>query len=117
MKPIQPMILIRMENALLLVLTLYGYFSVFHYSWVWFLIFLLVPDISGIGYLINPAVGAYCYNAIHVLFLPVLLALLGLFLTDAVLIGLGFIWLSHIFLDRTIGFGLKYTDDARHTYG
>ena len=36
-----------------------------HGHWSWFLILLLVPDLSMLGYLINKRLGAACYNFVH----------------------------------------------------
>ncbi|WP_100488742.1 DUF4260 domain-containing protein [Sporolactobacillus pectinivorans] len=117
MKFAQPIFLVKIENTVFFILVLYLYFAHFHYSFFWFIALLLVPDISAIGYGINTTIGAYCYNVFHVLFVPTIVVVLGLCLTDDIWIALGLIWLCHIFMDRMLGYGLKYTDDFKHTYG
>lgn len=117
MKFALPVFLLRIENFVFFILVLYLYFAHFHYSFFWFITLLLAPDISAVGYVINTTVGAYCYNVFHVLFIPIIFVISGLYLTDDIWIIIGLIWLCHIFLDRALGYGLKYTDHFKHTYG
>ena len=44
-------------------------------GWAWFALFLLLPDLSMLGYLAGPGVGAKAYNAVHSYAGPLLLAL------------------------------------------
>lgn len=85
-------------------------------SWIWFAVLILSPDLSILGYLAGPRVGAICYNALHNLVLPGLLLLAGMIggVTSAILVGL--IWVAHIAIDRTLGYGLKLPDGFKHTH-
>ena len=51
------------------------------------------------------------YNALHALPGPLALTALGLLAGPAVL-GLGVLWLSHVLIDRSLGYGLR-TPDGR----
>lgn len=62
--------LLKIENLLLFMLTLFVYFYLFKFSLWYFLILLFIPDVSMIGYFINTKVGAYIYNTIHYFFSP-----------------------------------------------
>ena len=75
---------------------------------IWALPALLAPDLSVIGYLAGPRIGAITYNAVHNLVLA--LGAIGIgFLTGSELFVLaGAILVAHIGMDRTSGFGLKY---------
>jgi len=52
------------------------------------------------------------YNALHALYLPVALTAIGLLAGPAVL-GFGVLWLSHVLLDRAMGFGLRTAEGAQ----
>lgn len=107
---------LQMENALLFLLVLYLYLKIFNLSLLLLIAFLFVPDISMIGYLINPRIGAYMYNSVHNLIVPCIALYLGLFFQSSVAIYVGLILFLHIFMDRTLGYGLKYSDDFKHTH-
>lgn len=100
--------LLQLENILLLSFTLFIYFYFFNFSWQLLLLLLLVPDISMIGYIINTKIGATIYNSCHHLLIPILLCGLGILFHNNLLIMISLIWFTHIFMDRTLGFGLKY---------
>lgn len=75
----------------------------------------LAPDLSMLGYLGGPRMGAVTYNLAHVYVGPVGLVGAGILLSiDLVTIG-GIIWATHIGLDRAIGYGLKFPDAFDHT--
>ncbi|MBA3361017.1 MAG: DUF4260 domain-containing protein [Acidimicrobiia bacterium] len=105
----------RLEGGFLLALGLYG-FSQSGWSWWWFALLFLVPDVSMGGYLLNPAVGATAYNIGHTFFWAGLL--LGWYLLGGPLSALatGSIWLAHIGCDRLLGYGLKFPNAFTHTH-
>ncbi|UFH54378.1 DUF4260 domain-containing protein [Spirosoma sp. KNUC1025] len=90
-------------------------FSRLHFAWWWFPALILVPDISMIGYAINPAVGAVLYNIVHHKGLGVVIGLLGLMTGNQNLMLAGIILFAHSTMDRTMGYGLKYFDSFKHT--
>ena len=107
--------LLKTEELLLTVLAFY-LFSGLGYAWWWFFVLFLAPDLSMIGYLINPSAGAFTYNLVHHKGLAVILFLLG---GVAQLQGLqlaGAIMLGHSSFDRVMGYGLKYPDAFQHTH-
>ena len=77
-------------------------------SWWLFAALWLAPDLSMLGYLASPCWGARCYNAIHSTITPITLALASLLLHTAGPLPYALIWLNHIGIDRSLGFGLKY---------
>jgi hypothetical protein len=85
-------------------------------SWWWLVVFILAPDITILGYLINPKVGAYGYNLIHTYSLAIVLGLIGLILGHISIEVAGVILGCHIGMDRSFGFGLKYIDNFKHTH-
>jgi hypothetical protein len=102
-----PRYLLRAEGLVVLGLVVLLYWRG-SYSWILFGALFLVPDISMLGYLINPRVGAITYNAIHTYIGVVLLALVGLAADLKVCIAISLIWAAHIGFDRLLGYGLKY---------
>jgi hypothetical protein len=74
-----PRALLRIEGFFVFALSvaLYGQLGA---SWWMFAILFLTPDLSFLGYLAGPRVGAIAYNALHTTAGPVLLALAGFLL-------------------------------------
>jgi hypothetical protein len=68
---------------------------------------LLAPDLSMVGYLAGPRLGAITYNAVHNLVLAVALIGLGWWLTAAWTLLAGAVLLAHVGADRSLGYGLK----------
>jgi hypothetical protein len=85
-------------------------------SWWLFAALWLVPDLSMVGYLRRPCLGARIYNAAHTYLLPGVLGLLGLLLHANVLLPFALIWVNHIGVDRLLGYGLKYSDGFGFTH-
>jgi hypothetical protein len=65
----RPVILLRVEEAILLAAAIFAYQRL-HYSWPFFAILFLAPDLFMVGYLANPRFGAALYNLVHTLSLP-----------------------------------------------
>jgi hypothetical protein len=90
-------------------------FSYLPFAWWWFPALILLPDLSMIGYLVSPAVGAVTYNAVHHKGLAVIVGLLGLMMGNQHLMLAGTILFAHSSMDRMLGYGLKYSDSFKHT--
>jgi hypothetical protein len=76
--------------------------------WVYAVLFL-APDISFLGYLAGPKVGAIAYNAAHSFIVPMALMTAGFGFAPPLLLTIAMIWLAHIGFDRALGYGLKYS--------
>jgi hypothetical protein len=111
----RPAYLLRVEEAALLVGAVALYWQM-HFSWLLFAVLFLVPDLFMVGYLANPRVGAAIYNLAHWLVGPVVMFALGYGMGRRPLMAIGIIWLSHIALDRMLGFGLKYPAAFKDTH-
>ena len=93
--------------------TLYFYAD---YSWWVLAVLALVPDVSMVGYLAGPRVGAACYDAVHTYVGPVALGAAAV-LADADLAAqMALVWLMHIGIDRALGYGLKYPSGFKDTH-
>jgi hypothetical protein len=85
-------------------------------SWWLFAALWLTPDLSLLGYLGGPKLGARIYNAIHSYVTPATLAVTGLLLKSPALLPYALIWMNHIGVDRLLGYGLKYPEGFRFTH-
>ena len=107
--------LLKLEELgqFLLAIFLFGQLS---YAWWVFPLFILLPDVSMIGYAVNPKIGAWMYNIFHHKLVAIVVYGLGLFLGSSWLMLVGVILFGHSAMDRIFGFGLKYADDFKHTH-
>jgi hypothetical protein len=106
--------LLKIEELALFLACIY-LFSRLNFAWWWFPALLLLPDLSMVGYLINPAVGAVTYNFVHHKALGIAISLLGLMLGNQYLMLAGVMLVAHSSMDRVAGYGLKYFDSFKHT--
>jgi hypothetical protein len=85
--------------------------------WWLFALLFLAPDLSMLGYLAGPRVGAFAYNVVHSWALVAILALAGSYLWggNSLLLPLAFILGAHIGFDRKLGYGLKLATGFHHT--
>jgi hypothetical protein len=91
------------------------------YGWLggpWLLVvpLLLLPDLSAVGYLGGPRLGAFTYNVVHNWALG--LALLGLAVAaNSVPLAIaGAILVTHVGMDRAVGYGLKLPTSFHDTH-
>jgi hypothetical protein len=107
--------LLRLEGlaCFVAVLVVYGALG---FSWWFFAALVLVPDLSMLAYARGPQVGARIYNAVHSSVVPLGLAVAGhLAGSDGVLL-VGLVWLAHVAVDRTFGYGLKLPTGFHDTH-
>jgi hypothetical protein len=83
---------------------------------LWLLPALLVPDLSMVGYLGGPRLGAVTYNLVHNVVLAALLLAVGWYAAIAPLALAGAVALAHVGMDRALGYGLKLPSDFRDTH-
>src|SRR6476660_4308098 len=106
---------LRLEGAAVFIagLALYGWLGG---PWVVILPLLLLPDLSAVGYLRGPRLGAFTYNLVHNWALG--LAVLGLTVaTNSVPLAIaGAILVAHVGMDRAVGYGLKLSTSFHDTH-
>jgi hypothetical protein len=107
--------LIQLEEAALLMGAAF-FSNQIGYGPLLFLAFLLVPDVSMIGYLVNPRVGAWLYNLVHHRGIGVVVTMSGYFLQMPMVVFAGLILFGHTAMDRMFGYGLKFEDSFHHTH-
>jgi Domain of unknown function (DUF4260) len=86
------------------------------FPWWLFFAWFLAPDLSMVGYLVNTRVGAYFYNLAHHQGTGMVVLMTGVLLTRPDLMFAGALLFGHSAIDRIFGYGLKYTDDFKHTH-
>jgi hypothetical protein len=107
--------LIKLEELFFVILSIY-LFSLLGYAWWWFPLLILTPDLSMIGYLGGPRLGAIIYNAVHHRAVGIGLYLVGAIGAVSILQLVGLILLAHSSLDRVFGYGLKLPDGFASTH-
>ena len=91
-------------------------FAQLPYAWWWLPALFLVPDLSMLGYLAGPRLGAWCYNLAHHKLLAVALGAAGYLLGYPALMLAGTVLLFHISFDRMLGYGFKHETGFKHTH-
>ena len=107
--------LLKLEELSLLGLALFLFYGL-DYGWGWYALLFLTPDLSMVGYLANPRLGAWTYNLIHHKGLAVVLYVLGSLLSIPWLMFAGTLLLGHSSFDRVFGYGLKHEDAFQNTH-
>jgi hypothetical protein len=107
--------LLKIEEAFMFGLTIF-LFSQLDYAWWWYLVLILTPDLSMLGYLVNTRVGAVTYNFIHHKALAITIYVVGIILLSQPLQLAGLILFGHSSMDRMLGYGLKYSDSFHNTH-
>jgi hypothetical protein len=83
---------------------------------LWLLPLLLAPDVSMLGYLGGPRLGAIGYNLVHNLAIGLAALAIGWFAAIAPLALAGAILIAHVGMDRALGYGLKLPTDFKDTH-
>ncbi|MEW9675169.1 DUF4260 domain-containing protein [Lentibacillus sp. L22] len=106
---------LRIEGLLVLALSIYVYFYL-QFSWIMFVILLLSPDLSALGYLKNNKIGSIFYNLFHTYSIPMTIIIYSLLTHSQTLLMISLIWVAHIGMDRMLGYGLKYPTKFQDTH-
>lgn len=107
--------LLKLEQVALFFLGIF-LFSTLEVAWWWFPVLLLTPDVSMVGYLAGPKIGALIYNVVHHKGMGIGIYLLGTLAASQLTMLIGVILFAHSSFDRIFGYGLKYTDAFQHTH-
>ena len=108
-------VVLRLEGLCVLIAASVAY-SKFGLGWGTFALFFLTPDISFLGYLAGPKVGAVTYNLAHSYIGAVACIVIGFLLPAPIILCAGIIWCAHIGFDRALGYGLKYSTGFGFTH-
>jgi hypothetical protein len=110
-----PRRLLHLEGLAVLTAALVLYFDA-GYGWLLLVLLILAPDLSMLGYLGGPRLGAACYDAVHTTVVPIALAVVGVLAEADTALQIALVWLAHIGADRLLGYGLKYPTGFKDTH-
>lgn len=108
-------LLLRLEGLALALICVWLYAGI-HESWWLFAVLLLVPDLSMVGYLAGPRMGAVVYNSVHNWATPIVLFAIGWWGNAPFLLPVAFAFGAHIGFDRALGYGLKLPSGFKDTH-
>lgn len=110
-----PRRLLHLEGLAVAVGSLVLYFDS-GYGWLLLVVLILAPDLSMLGYLGGPRLGALSYDLVHTYAGPVVLGVAGVLGGYETAVQISLIWLAHIGADRLLGYGLKYPTGFKDTH-
>lgn len=110
-----PRYLLRAEGAVVFALATAGFYWLEGPLWL-YLLLILAPDLSMVGYLRGPAVGSTVYNVVHTYVLPVGPIAVSWWQGRTLGALVGLVWLAHIGADRVMAYGLKYPTGFKDTH-
>ena len=108
-------IILKWEELALFALSIYGLYDM-HVQWWVYLLLLLGPDISMLGYAAGNRAGAISYNFFHHKGIAAVLLIAGCLSGSRVLQVAGMVLFGHSCMDRTMGYGLKYFTGFKFTH-
>lgn len=106
---------LKLEEVALMGLGIFM-FGLLGYQWWWLPVLILTPDVSMLGYLAGPKIGALCYNIVHHRAVAILLYFVGAYFMLPIVELIGTILFIHIAMDRIFGYGLKYDKGFKFTH-
>jgi hypothetical protein len=107
--------ILRLEGLAVLGVSLLLYRQ-FGGGWGLLALCFLIPDLSMLGYLAGPRVGATLYNLAHSYIGPILLWLATRSISSSWAVFAVLIWTAHLGFDRAAGYGLKYSSSFGATH-
>ncbi len=109
-------VILRLEALLIFLLSLFFFSALNNVSWLAIIAFWILPDISIAGYLLNKTLGRIIYNLVHNYLPASFVVFVGMLSQSDVIMAFGIAYVSHIALDRALGFGLKYQSGFKDTH-
>lgn len=110
-----PLLLLRLEGSALLAVGIAVFAGTAQSWWLAGLLFL-APDLSFLGYLAGPRMGAMIYNALHTTLGPAIIGVTGWYSGSLPVVAVAAVWLAHVGMDRALGYGLKYPTAFQDTH-
>lgn len=107
--------LIKLEEVALFGFGIY-LFSLLKYDWWWFLVLILAPDLSMLGYVFGNKAGAWSYNFFHHTAVAIVCYVTGVYMQNEILQLTGVMLFAHSRMDRMFGYGLKYEKGFKYTH-
>ena len=111
----QPRLWLRAEGAAAFAAALIAW-GALGGEWLWLVPALLAVDISMVGYLSGPRLGAMTYNLAHNWATGLAVIGAGWALGSIALELVGVVLVAHVGADRALGYGLKYPTSFQDTH-
>lgn len=112
----QPRLWLRAEGAAAFVAAVMAWGALGGGNWLWLVLWLLAVDISMVGYLAGPRLGAFTYNVAHNWGTALAVFSAGLVFDSLPLELAGVVLVAHVGADRALGYGLKYPTSFQDTH-
>jgi Domain of unknown function (DUF4260) len=91
-------------------------FATSGWNWLFIIPLILLPDVSAVGYLAGPRIGASTYNLLRTR-APGFVALgLRVWLASPAVQLIAAILIAHVGMDRALGYGLKFPSSFQETH-
>ncbi len=110
-----PRLLLHLEGVAVAIAAVVVYFWADHPWWL-LLVLALAPDLSMAAYAAGPRIGAAAYDVVHTYAIPLGIGAIGVVAQSDAAVAVALIWLTHIGVDRAIGYGLKYPTGFKDTH-
>jgi hypothetical protein len=107
--------LIRLEELAMLMACIYGLYFL-NVDWWVYLLLLIGPDISMLGYAGGNKIGAITYNIFHHKAVAIAVLIAGLLSSNWFLLLTGIVLFGHSSMDRMFGYGLKLFSGFEYTH-
>jgi hypothetical protein len=107
--------ILKLEELAMFALSAWALYFI-NAEWWYYLLLLLGPDISMIGYIGGNKMGAFMYNLFHHKGVAVVIFVIGLLLPDRIIEMTGIILFGHSSMDRMFGYGLKLNEGFKFTH-
>ena len=107
--------IVRAEAVALFAAGALAYFELGGHA-LWLLPLLLLPDVSMVGYLRGPRLGAVTYNLAHNLVAGIGVLAAGWYADVTPVAILGAVLVAHVGMDRALGYGLKLPTEFKDTH-
>lgn len=107
--------ILKLEEAAMLALCVYFLIDA-QVPWWCYLLLVLGPDISMLGYLGGNLAGAFLYNLFHHKGIAIGIMTIGFYLREPGILIAGVLLFGHSSMDRMFGYGLKTTAGFKFTH-
>ncbi len=107
--------ILKLEEFAMFAFSIYALYFL-KVDWWYYLILLIGPDISMLGYLAGDKPGAIAYNIFHHKAVAAALIFAGVLTGNWALDVAGVIIFGHSSMDRMMGYGLKYFEGFKFTH-
>jgi len=108
-------IILRLEEFAMFAISAYALYLL-KVEWWCYILLLIAPDLSMIGYLIGNKAGATMYNLFHHKGIAITVFAIGLAINNQWLQISGIILFGHSSMDRMFGYGLKLPQGFKYTH-